>query len=416
MPNRPSSAPNTPAPRQMVRKRRVLVVDDSRTQREILTTQLRQAGYQVTAVADPAQALAVDVADPHDIILSDWMMPIMTGPQFCRAFRSRKRRRYGYFVMLTARNQPHEVAEGLSAGADDFLIKPTTPQELVARLQAGERILRMEEELLNANARLASALSDLRAAQQAMETDLREARKIQQGLVRERHATFGDVALSLLMRPAGHIGGDLVGFRHSADGRIGIYAVDVAGHGITAALLAARLSSYLSGGDLLVPGTHDLLPPAQVAAALNHLMLTEIRTDNYFTLAYAELYPDTGRMLLVQAGHPHPMLQCADGTITAIGNGGLPIGVSDTAVFEEIELTLAPGDRLLIASDGITEAVGPGGAMLGEEGLEAILRTNASLNGPILLESLCWSVSEYGGGRRVDDNSAVLIERAGTRG
>lgn len=391
--------------------RRVLVVDGSRTQRGLLFLHLTRAGFEVMLAADPQEALKICKEVPPDFVLSGWELPMMSGLDFCRAFRALRTGRYGYFLLLTARNTPTDAAAGLSAGADDFLCKPVAIEELLARMNAGERILRMQEQLLAANRQLETALGDLRQTQQAMENDLREARKIQQGMVRERQARIGDFDLSLLMRPAGHIGGDLVGMRASPDGRVAAYTIDVVGHGVTSALLAARLSAYMTGADLLDPGQETLPEPVRVAEKLNKLMVSEIRTDSYFTMAYADLTPATGRVRLVQAGHPHPMLQRADGSVMPVGQGGLPVGVLDDPEYNEVELTLNPGDRLFIASDGITEATSASGALLGEDGLSAVLHTNACLHGQILLESLCWSVSEFSGGHRADDISAVLIER-----
>ena len=74
-------------------------------------------------------------------------------------------------------------------------------------------------------------------------------------------------------------------------------------------------------------------------------------------------------------------------------------------------MNLQAGDRLFISSDGLTETESPRGETLGEEGLQAILRTNATLRGDALLESICWSAAQYAGGRSNDDVSAVLIER-----
>lgn len=127
-------------------------------------------------------------------------------------------------------------------------------------------------------------------------------------------------------------------------------------------------------------------------------------------MIYGRLDLPTGRLQLVQAGHPHPALQRAGGGVERIGGGGLPVGVIEAPVFEETVVTLGSGDRLLIVSDGITDACSRRGELLGDEGLRTILQLNAPLSGFGLLESMCWSVSEFASGERQDDVSALLVE------
>ncbi|MBV0892476.1 SpoIIE family protein phosphatase [Paracoccus sp. Z118] len=410
-PNRATQirAPAASEPRRSAR-RVVLLVDDSRSFNDLLAMQLRAAGYVVRQAESGERALAMCIEDRPDILLTDWEMPGMTGPDLCRAFRALPAPSYSYVVLLTGRRADGDAVRAFSAGADDFLTKPAPRGELLARLAVGERVLLMQERLMAANARLQATLDQLHAAQAEMEADLREARKIQQGLVRERQARIGGFDLSLLMRPSGHLGGDLVGFRPAGPGRFAAYAIDVSGSGITAALLTARLAAHLSGADAELPGTGMLPGPRQVVDGLNRLMLDEVRSDVYLTMIHADIEAATGRMRLVQAGHPHPMLQRADGHVVSVGTGGMPVGMFRDAEFEEIELQLSPGERLFIASDGVTEAVSPAGDQLGDDGLIAVMRTNAPLRGPIFLESLCWSLSEFSGGARLDDMSAVLLE------
>ncbi len=413
--NRPSAVPS-PASGAVRRARSVLLVDHDRPQRDLIARQLRRAGYRVAVAADGDAALAACDVDEPDLILSDWTMPGMSGLELCRAFRRRERSGHGYFILLTSDADEADIARGLEAGADDFLTKPVAGQELLARLSAGERILRVEEELRASNDQLRKALDALRETQSAIDRDLREARKLQQGLVRERAGRFGPIQLSLLLRPAGHIGGDLVGFFPISPERVGLYALDVSGHGVTAALLTAQLSVHLSGASdqnvalRAAQSGSDAVPPAALAHFFNNMMLEEMNTDTYFTMIYAELNHATGQVQMVQAGHPHPMLQKQDGRVIRIGDGGMPVGVFERPIFDEIEFRMEPGDRLLITSDGITEATTPGGRMLGDEGLEAIMRTNAFLGGHAFLESMAWSVSEYCRGERPDDMSAVLVE------
>ncbi|WP_343069837.1 fused response regulator/phosphatase [Paracoccus amoyensis] len=399
--------------------RTVLLVEANPAQRRLFGIQLRLAGYHVVEALTGPEALEICKTVEPDFVLSDWSVPGMTGVELCRAFRALPRNSYGYFILLTAHRMHEEIAVGLDAGADDFLTKPITRVELIARLAAGERILRVEGELRASNAKLRSALDKLRDAQTAIDRDLREARMLQQGLVRERSGRFGPIQISLMLRPAGHIGGDLVGFFPIGRERVGIYALDVSGHGVTAALLSAQLSVHLSGSaeqNVALRGAQsgaDAVPPAQLAHFFNNMMLEEMCTDTYFTMIYAELNHVTGQVQLLQAGHPHPMLQRTDGAVQKIGDGGMPIGVFERPIFDEVSLQLQPGDRLLITSDGISEAMNPSGRSLGEDGLEAILRTNAFLGGHAFLESMAWSVSEYCRGDRQDDMSAVLIEYLG---
>ncbi len=399
-------------------QRLVLLVDNSRAQRRTLRMQLLRAGYQVVEASNGDEATRLCLERRPDIVISDWMMAGQSGLSFCRRFREMQSDRYGYFILLTSRSDKKDVAEGLRAGADEFLTKPISGAELLARLSASERILRMEESLRNANAQLSTTLTQLRETQAAIERDLREAQRLQQGLVRERHGRYGDFDLSLLMRPAGHIGGDLVGFFPINARRVGLFALDVAGHGVASALLCARLASLLSGAAdqniairMTEQGHYAAPTPSRVLRHLNTLMIEELRTEIYFTMVYADLDFLTGQVRLVQAGHPHPMLQRADGRIQRIGQGGLPVGVFLDAEYDEVKLTICPGDRLFISSDGLTESENEHGKPLSEDGLQAILRTNATLQGEALLESICWSAAHYAGGQRNDDISAVLIER-----
>ncbi|MCQ0970887.1 SpoIIE family protein phosphatase [Paracoccus sp. TK19116] len=397
--------------------RRVLLVDDSRAQRRMLAIQLQRAGYKVSEASSGQEALDLCMAENPHLILSDWVMPGMSGPEFCRAFRAMPREGYGYFILLTSKTEKGDIAHGLEAGADDFLTKPVSGAELLARLSAAERILKFEEELRAANDHLRNTLNKLNEAQEAMERDLAEARKLQQGLFRNRSGRFTDFDLSLLLRPAGHIGGDLVGFFPINDERVGIFAIDVSGHGVAAALLTAQLATHLSGSTeqnvalRAAQNGVDAVSPAALAKFFNNMLLEEVQTDTYFTMIYAELDHAKGHVRLVQAGHPHPLLQRSDGRIERLGRGGMPVGIFEKPQFDEISVALEPGDRLIIASDGVTEASNPAGMLLGDDGLEAIMRTNQMLEGHNFLESMSWSISEYAHGERCDDISAVLIER-----
>ncbi len=400
----------------------VLVVDDSRLQRRIICAQLRTLGYSVREAESGEEALAMCAAHPPDFVISDWMMPGMDGPEFCRRFRQMERESYGYFLLLTAKSDRGEIAAGFDSGADDFLTKPVQSEELRARLAAGARVLRMEAELVEKNALLLGTLAELQEVYEAVDKDLIEARKLQQSLVKERFRQFGASQVSLLLRPSGHVGGDLVGFFPVGDDRLAIYAIDVSGHGVASALMTARLSSYFASSmpDRNVAlrqadgGTTAAHPPAEVARRLNLISLAEMATDTYFTMLFAEIDLASGAVRMVQAGHPHPLIQRKGGAIERLGDGGPPIGLIEEAPFADLSVTLAAGDRLLLISDGITECENPSGEMLEEVGLERIVRRNAGLTGQGFLEALTWDLATHADGEEFgDDISAVLFEYGG---
>lgn len=388
---------------------KVLVVDDSRAQRHLLAVQLARWGYAVSEAASGAEALALCRSTDFDLVISDWMMPGLTGPDLCRAYRALPADRYGYFILLTSKSGHEDVAAGLEAGADDFLTKPVSAVELRARLRAGDRILQMQAELLQKN----RALQDLYAG---LDRDLAAARRLQQSLLRDRHRDYGAAEVSLMLRPAGAVGGDLVGMVDLAPGRVGLYAVDVAGHGVAAAMMTARLSGLFTMGDGHIAfdtgpdGQRRLVPPAMVAARLNRLMAAEFGVEQYFTLIWAELDLTTGQVALVQAGHPHPLILHRDGRASPVGQGGFPVGLLPDAQWQEERLTLQPGEALLIASDGLTECP----TVAGELGLDGLARLAlASGPGPARLDRIESALVGLVDGAFPDDLSAILLHYRG---
>lgn len=411
-----SLAPNTRVPRP------VLIVDDSRAQRKILELQLTRWGYDVTEAVSGDDALALCKTRDFDIILSDWMMPGMSGLDFCKAFRALPREGYGYFILLTSKSEKTEIADGLENGADDFLTKPVSADELRARLRAGERILSMQDELVEKNRLVGSTLDQLQKLYDSLDRDLIEANKLQKALVQNRQLEFSAGSASVLMRPSGHVGGDLVGTFNITEDTIAVYSIDVAGHGIASAMMTARLAALLSGGapeqNIAVSvgayGRRDSWPPEMVAHRLNRMMTEGISVDQYFTMAYAEINLLTGRVQMVQAGHPHPLIMRADGTVDVVGDGGLPIGLIAGCQYERVTLQLMPGDRLFLMSDGLTECPDQTGAELGTEGLIDLLNKSKGLSSTALLEALVWDLTDYANTSVFpDDVSGIMFDYRG---
>lgn len=401
-------------------RRPILIVDDSRAQRRLLTHLLERWGRDVRAVASGAEALELLGRERIDLVITDWMMPGMDGPTLCRAFRASRGRTPGYIIMLTAKSDRDQVAEGLEAGADDFLTKPVHPAELRARLRTGQRILDTQRAVTSKNRLLNRALGDLKATHDALQRDLEEARKLQAALVPRTRIGVEGGEVSLLFRPSGKIGGDLVGVIPVSPSRLGVFSLDVAGHGIASALLVARVAGYLmpttaehnialrDGGD-----GPDLRPPSEICARLNDLIASDTGAEHYLTMLFADCDLATGRCRIAQAGHPSPLLQTADGAVSFPAAFGMPIGLIEEADYEDHEITLAPGDRLLLFSDGVTECADGDGCQLDEEGLARLVGGLTGVRGTAFTDRLCLALEHHAGSDRFEDDvSAALIERA----
>ena len=332
--------------------------------------------------------------------------------------------RYCYFILLTSKSDKGEVAQGLDAGADDFLTKPVNSDELRARISAGARILGMERELSEKNRMVSETLGELQRVYDAIDQDLIQARKIQESLVPELARDFGSSRVSLMLKPCGHIGGDLVGMFSPGVNRLGFYNIDVSGHGITSAMMTARLGGYLSSKyfdqnvamEKRFNRFYALRQPHEVASTLNARLVADAGIEEYFTMAYCIADLRNGHVKMVQAGHPHPLILRKDGRTEFAGDGGVPIGLIPDIPYSQVDIQLEPGDRLLLYSDGFTEARLENGDMLEPEGLlELVDKCQSSQSGQEFLDDLYWNLTQVmpKDENMDDDVSATLFEYNG---
>jgi diguanylate cyclase (GGDEF)-like protein len=135
-------------------KFRLLLVEDEPTQRLMLERQLTRAGYVVETAENGEEALTKILAGQFQILLTDWDMPGMDGPTLCKRVREANLSTYVYILLLTGHLTTDDVVLGLGAGADDYVRKPANQSELLARLSAGSRIVRLEQSLREANEKI----------------------------------------------------------------------------------------------------------------------------------------------------------------------------------------------------------------------------------------------------------------------
>jgi len=236
-------------------------------------------------------------------------------------------------------------------------------------------------------------------------------------LIPDRQTRCGPVPIGIAYQPAGHVGGDLVGFFQVSDSRIAAYAIDVSGHGVSSALMTARLSNFFTPQHLdeniairrLPNGEYHSRDPASIARELNERLQDEADNDQYFTMLFADINLDTGMVRFCQAGHPNPAVIRRNGDVEFFGEGGAPIGLMPEMDYETSVLHMVPGDRFMIFSDGITECEDPSGKMLENEGLAEMLKRHPCLGEKAILDHVVQDLVAFGGTETFADDVSALV-------
>jgi sigma-B regulation protein RsbU (phosphoserine phosphatase) len=355
----------------------ILIADDDKIARSVLQFQLENWGYTVLTAENGAQAW--DLLQRHDcsILITDWCMPEMDGLELLQKLRSSQLAHYVYAILLTSRSERKSLITGLTTGADDFLTKPVDQDELKVRLQPARRISELERRLDTQRQELEVRNAELSEANTRMQQDLLAAAKIQQSFLPTSARSSTDLSFDWHYSPCHELGGDMLNVLDLDDEHLGIYLLDVSGHGVQAALLAVTACRFLSphrdassvlwqsrvGSD-----DYDLRSPAAMLQLLNQRMLGQSLGEQFFTLLYGVLNRNTGEFRYANAGHPSPLWLSARGRATFLPGDGLPIGIAESE-YDEHQLQLGSGDRLLFYSDGIIESMNGDGQTFGQERL-----------------------------------------------
>jgi sigma-B regulation protein RsbU (phosphoserine phosphatase) len=331
----------------------VLVVDDEPVSRRTFELHLRALGCQVRSAASATEALeALEAHEDIGLLLTDWMMPGMDGIELCRRARALPRERYLYILMLTSRSEKNDLVEAIEAGADAFLTKPLFAPELQAQIRVALRIIDLEERY---------------------HSDLVAAETVQRAMLPTRCPRLAGFDCDWIFDSCSKVAGDMFNVFALDDTHVGMYVLDVSGHGVPAALISVSISRALSPGPGGVVGNgHGIRNPGEVAAELNRRFPLMAESGRFFTLLYGVLDVPRGEFRFVRAGHPMPLL-VKDTVIIDERPPSPPLGVYDDIVFREESLALRPGEQVWLYTDGVVEAMDAEGEPFGLERVAEIL-------------------------------------------
>lgn len=246
-------------------------------------------------------------------------------------------------------------------------------------------------------------------ARERLEQEMRVATLIQQQFLPRELPQLRDWQVAAYYGPARAVGGDFYDFIELPDGRIGIVVGDVTDKGVPAALIMARTQSVLRGE---APRS---LSPAKVLERANEILLPEMPTRMFVTCLYIVLEPETGKVVFANAGHNLPYVRTADGVIELRATG-MPLGLLPGMDYPEHEAVLAPGESVLLYSDGLVEAHDTAGDMFGFPRLRELMAVERP--GSELLDHLLDELHGFvgRGWDQEDDITLVALQRTGGRG
>jgi sigma-B regulation protein RsbU (phosphoserine phosphatase) len=204
------------------------------------------------------------------------------------------------------------------------------------------------------------------AAEREVEAEeLKQAQDIQRGLLPKDIPQLPQFAIAGAWEPARVVGGDYYDVIRLSKDKLAICIADVAGKGVSAALLMANVQAAVRAF------ASERFPPSRVCSQINSVLYTNTAPEKFVTLFYGVLDARTRTLQYANAGHPRPLIIHSSGKTTRLENGGALLGVFPSWAYEDSLVELEPGDLLLLFTDGITEAVAPGGEEFGEERLIA---------------------------------------------
>lgn len=391
--------------------RDILLVDDNLSMLTLIEQRLKRRGYHVTVASDGISALELLHQNPHiQFVLSDWLMPGMSGIDLCQCLKSSNYSRYIFFVLLSGNDDQESIINGINAGADDFVAKETHIDELDARIKAGFRTLALHNEVLEKNTQLDTAYATIKQ-------DLETAADLLKRLLPSEKKLTG-VELNYVSIPSAQIGGDMLGYMQLDEEHVAFYLLDVSGHGVPSALMSFSVYQSLTvdkgmGTLTKMPLSdapfYEVTPPHEVLSQLNTMYQSNDENLLYFTMVYAVLNVKTGILSYSCAGHPPPVWQhCSSKQAELIGQDSFVVGVFDFVEYETINIQLEKGDRIWVYSDGITEAE-QGEQQFSEEGFKDAVMELEHHPTSIQTDMLVNRVKSWQQSDNFEDDVSVLV-------
>lgn len=400
---------------------RILVLENPWVASSDLGGRLTQWGYQVEWAESFSKIEQNAQEALPQIILATWAWRDIPSAELCWRVRQFDLQRYCYIILILKDNDDVELIQALASGADEVLRWPVDDGELEARLHSAVRRVDLHK-------RLRVQTETLTRAHSVIAQDLRTVSTLQRSYLPPMCSPYPDVDYQWLSLPSMYVSGDHLNVFHLNTHQYAFYLLDLAGHGVSAAVKSMQLVQLLadhSDSSLLFDGPADadgVRPPSRPSVVVSRLnaLCQQTETESfYFTMIYGLLDTQTRKLSFCQAGHPSPILLRKGQPAQLLGGSGYPVGLFEGVGYEDTELMLESEDAVLLYSDGLTEVWSDQEEAFGEVRLlDTINRFISQPSDRGLLFDLAHTIEIWGG--RVlqrqgfqDDVSILALSLAG---
>ncbi len=395
---------------------RILVVDDEPDLEQLvlqrMRREIRRGRYSFVFARNGVEALErlnENGGDPIDMVLTDINMPEMDGLTLLKQIPSVDPNVRS--VVVSAYGDMKNIRTAMNRGAFDFVTKPIDFEDLRITIDRTLEHLAMLREALEARDKLVALRSDL---------DL--ASKMQQSILPTKFPESPDYEIYAGMVPARDVGGDFFDVINLGGDRIGITVADVSGKGVPAALFMMSSRTLLNSvavaranpGEVLGE-VNRLLRPGDVLSEVNRLLQENNEAAMFVTVFFAFFESKTGEMVYANGGHNPPVIIHADGSSSLLAQQpGVALGIAPEFSYDMYNATLAPGEALILYTDGVTEAENVKTEQYGLDRLLGILGGASPSSAKEINDKIFDAVKEFAGkAPQFDDITCLTLYRRG---
>ena len=381
---------------------RTLIADDDSDILTALRLLLKSDGYEPETVSSPRAVLEAIERAQFDVVLMDlnYARDTTSGREGIDLIsRIHALDPSLPIVVMTAWATVDLAVEAMRRGVQDFVQKPWENLRLLETLRKQVKHARARR---NVQHRLASS----RETEARLHRELIEARELQENLLTNAETTLPGLEIAVTWQPATTVGGDYIAAFNLDDEHVALCVADVVGKGLPAALLMSNFQASLKS----LAAQH--LSPAVVCERLNKVLFANIPLNKFVTAFYGVVNTRTRTLMFTNAGHNPPLLIQSNGQCVSLDAGGGVLGGFPDSRYTQGQIELRRGDRLLLFTDGLTEAVDASGEQCGDQRFIQIVRDHQHQTSHELKEIIYNAAAEFCGNTFRDDAALMVVAPA----